>query len=238
MALLLAVFQKMRMVREKNQLMLDQTRIESKLKRIADNITRTQKRYTSIIEQIRQQATAMQNNASMMFRGMCFGGGMSGGNIFDAASWLTSSNTNLISRMRGAYSGDNFDKLWAAHQNGSLNTNGVQGSYTAEDATQFYKVLSDAQTVNNMISQQQNWQYQYAVQDYKNEVSIWQQAQVEAIEAKQDEAVGQLTYEQTMLEIDKTRNDERLQMIEQQQQTYNQLASNEIKNSAPTFGLG
>ena len=70
MALLLAVFQKLRLVREKNQLTLEVAKYSSGLDRIQKNIERTQKRYTSLFQQLESQAKSMQNNASMYFRSM------------------------------------------------------------------------------------------------------------------------------------------------------------------------
>ena len=60
MAMLLAVFQKMRLIREKNQLVLEQSQFSSKLTRIEKNIANTQKRYTSMIANIDKQAQMMR----------------------------------------------------------------------------------------------------------------------------------------------------------------------------------
>ena len=70
MALLLAMYQKMRLIREKNQVTLDLTKYSSKLDRVTKNIERVQKRYTSLFAQLEQQAKMMQSNATMMFQNM------------------------------------------------------------------------------------------------------------------------------------------------------------------------
>ena len=70
MALLLAMYQKMKLIREINQDTLKLTRITSKIDRVTKNIERTQKRFTSLFAQLDQQAKMMQSNATMVFQGM------------------------------------------------------------------------------------------------------------------------------------------------------------------------
>ena len=75
MALLLAMYQKMRLIREKNQLVLDQTKVSSKLSRVQKNIERVQKRYTSLFANLDSQAKMMQSQAKVGIQSM-FGLGM------------------------------------------------------------------------------------------------------------------------------------------------------------------
>ena len=70
MAMLLAMFQKMRLIREKNQLVLEQTQYSSKLSRLEKNIERKNKYYQSLFTQIGSQAKMMQSQATVMFQGM------------------------------------------------------------------------------------------------------------------------------------------------------------------------
>ena len=70
MALLLAMYQKMRLIREKNQVTLDLTKYSSKLDRVTKNIERVQKRYTSLFAQLDQKAKMMQSNATLYFQNM------------------------------------------------------------------------------------------------------------------------------------------------------------------------
>ena len=70
MALLLAMYQKFRLIREKNELVLKQASYSSKLSRIEKNIERTQKRYTSLFAQLDQQANTFKNNARLQFQNM------------------------------------------------------------------------------------------------------------------------------------------------------------------------
>ena len=70
MALLLAMYQKMKLIRQINQDTLKLTRITSKIDRVSKNIEKTQKRFTSLFAQIDKQAQMMQSQATMMFQGM------------------------------------------------------------------------------------------------------------------------------------------------------------------------
>jgi hypothetical protein len=81
------------------------------------------------------------------------------------------------------------------------------------------------------------WAQQSSTQ-YGNNVSIWLEAQKAQLEAEQDAALDPLSYEETMMELEKTQIEARLERIKQQEQSYSQLVSDEAKNSAPTFGLG
>lgn len=67
MALLLAMFQKMRLVREKNQATYELTKYSSKVSRVEKNIARIQKMYTSRIAKIDSQAKQMTSQAKVMF---------------------------------------------------------------------------------------------------------------------------------------------------------------------------
>lgn len=70
MALLLAMYQKMRLIREKNQATYDLTKYSSKLDRVTKNIERVQKRYTSLFAQLDSQAKQMQSNATVQLQNM------------------------------------------------------------------------------------------------------------------------------------------------------------------------
>lgn len=70
MALLLAMYQKMKLIREKNQATYDLTKYSSKLDRVTKNIERVQKRYTSLFSQLESQAKMMQSNATLYFQNM------------------------------------------------------------------------------------------------------------------------------------------------------------------------
>lgn len=68
MAMLLAMYQKMRLIREKNQATLDLTRFSSKYDRVSKNIERVQKMYTSKIASLESQANMMRTRAKTIFQ--------------------------------------------------------------------------------------------------------------------------------------------------------------------------
>ena len=87
MALLLAMYQKMKLIREKNQATFDLTKFSSKYDRVSKNIEKVQKRYTSLFANLDAQAKQMQSNAKIMFQDM-YGLGMgSYGNYLEPSSF-------------------------------------------------------------------------------------------------------------------------------------------------------
>lgn len=68
MAMLLAMYQKMRLIREKNQATLDLTRFSSKYDRVSKNIERVQKMYTSKIASLDSQKKIMESQAQSIFQ--------------------------------------------------------------------------------------------------------------------------------------------------------------------------
>lgn len=70
MALLLAMYQKMKLIRQINEDTLKLTRITSKIDRVEKNIKKTQERFTSLFAQIDKQAEMMKSNATVIFQNM------------------------------------------------------------------------------------------------------------------------------------------------------------------------
>lgn len=103
MALLLAMYQKMRLIREKNQVTLDLTKYSSKLDRVTKNIERVQKRYTSLFAQLDSQAKMMQSNATVMFQQIAdLGMNNFGGNYINP-SGFGGMNGFVVGRMQQAF---------------------------------------------------------------------------------------------------------------------------------------
>lgn len=65
-----AMYQKFRLIRERNQLELQQIGYSTKLARIEKNITKKEKYYTGLFEKLRQQATNFKNQAKIGMQGM------------------------------------------------------------------------------------------------------------------------------------------------------------------------
>ncbi len=101
MALLLAMYQKMRLIREKNQLVLDQSKISSKLKRVQKNIEKTQKYYTSLFTKLDNDAKRMQNNATITINNMFgFGSNQMGMNPYNYSGLSNSALMTIVDCLR------------------------------------------------------------------------------------------------------------------------------------------
>lgn len=251
MALLLAVFQKMKLVREKNQLVLEQTSYSSQLSRVQKNIERSQKRYTSLFAQLESKAKTLTNNANVYFNNMMGGYSMnmnnySGMNGFVANAMMSifSGNGIAVKEQDGTISYKNLTAgtgevmLQEFYANGGFaqkedGTYG-DGGYSKEDI----QIFNQAKSMAAQMQQQMQMQVQTAQQNYANNVSIWLEAEKAKLQAEQDSCLDALSYEETMLELEKEQRDIRLKRIEQEIQSYDQLVSNEAQNSAPKFGLG
>lgn len=288
MALLLAMYQKMRLIREINQDTLKLTRITSKMDRVTKNIERTQKRFTSLFAQLDQQAKMMQTNATMIFQNMAGLGmnnfanstnpygftGMNGFVMQNANAFMakgpgipyqngTDSNSKAIIAYYSGLDQAKIQTLWQHYnQNGGnfvpvkttkdgqsiaktesrvlYNAKGgtatdvpVYEGFTQEDVNLFKYAIQQAQ----MQQQQAQTWVQNANTQYGNNVSIWLDAAKAQLEAEQDKALEPLSYEDTMLQLEKEQLDSRLQRLRAEKESYDTLVGEEAKNMAPTFGL-
>ena len=86
--------------------------------------------------------------------------------------------------------------------------------------------------------QQAQFNAQQMSSNFANGISIWTDAMKTQLECEQDAALEPLTYEQTMLELDKNLQEQRLKRIEQEIESYTQLADKGAENMVPKFGLG
>lgn len=265
MALLLAMYQKMRLIREKNQATLDLTKFSSKYNRVSKNIERVQKRYTSLFAQLDSQAKQMQSYAKVMFQNQ-FGLGTNnfnynytGMNSFVNGlmqKWLTEGfdykdkDGNSQNYKMGS---DTFSKMMAEYMQkgyfepeyegeGSSRTpkkdsngNIVYEGGYTPDDVQFFN-----QAMQNAKMQQQQAQMACSnmSQAYDQNVSIWLEAAKAQLEAEQDAALEPLNYEQTMWELEKEQAEQKLTRIKAELESYTQLCSEESKEQAPKFGLG
>ena len=260
MALLLAMYQKMRLIREINEGTLKLTKISSKISRVTKNIERTQKRYTSLFAQLKQQATQMQSSAKLMFQNMAGIGNdcvnpynYSGMNGF-VSNMMQGMLANGIQLKKDAdpYTIDSakFQEMMTIYmQNGGRfpaqygkdnaqehDESGTplwENNLTNDDVLAFNQAMRLAQ---NQQQRAQMW-VQQADTQYGNNISIWLQNAEAQLEAEQDAALEPLQYEDTMLQLEKEQLDARLQRLRAEKESYDQLASEEAKNMAPTFGL-
>ena len=268
MALLLAMFQKLRLKREYNQCALKATTFSSKISRVEKNIQRAQKRYTSLFAQIDSQAKMMTSQAKMGIQnmmglgvngtsGLTSLGGLSGfvmnamGAGLAQGGWikykdesgeeqtLEGLDNSKIQQMMQVYmqTGGNFNPEYedVTNDNGDVTGKKITGygDFTKEEVAAFRAAMARAQQMQSQAQMQAN---NMATQ-YENNVSIWVEAQKAQLEAEQDAVLEPLNYEQTMLELDKELNDQKMTRLKAEMESYDQLCSEEAKNSAPTFGL-
>lgn len=101
MALLLKMYQQMKLIREKNLTELALTQATSKKDRVTKNIEKVQKRYTSLFANIDAQAKQMQSQAKLMFQNMYGLGSGYINNYLDPSSFsgLNGFVTNLMGQM-------------------------------------------------------------------------------------------------------------------------------------------
>ena len=255
MAMLLAMFQKMRLIREKNQLVLEQTQYSSKLSRIEKNIERKQKYYTSLFAQIDSQAKMMQSQATVMFQGMFNLGGnsvnpynYSGLNAFVTNGMAQILTQGIVMEKDGDPVTMDQDTLAAMLEFYSTNcgipafkdSDGkvLYGNEEQSWSEQEYKLFMTAKNMATQQQQQEQYKCQQMSQQYTNNVSIWVEAQKAQLEAEQDAVLEPLNYEQTMIELEKEQKDMRLKRVEAELERYKELCSKEAENAAPSFGLG
>ena len=88
--------------------------------------------------------------------------------------------------------------------------------------------------------QQQAMQQQMCnqmISAYENNVSIWQDAQIAALEEEQDAALSPLEFEQTMWELEEETTATELEKKKQDMQNYKEALAEAAKDSAVSFGL-
>ena len=262
MALLLAMFQKMRITRELNEYTLKDAKISSKKSRIQKNIERTTKRYTSLIAQIDSQAKMMASQAKMMFNQQ-IGMDMMNSNPYSGMSVFVMNamgsmlakditgrkdaqgnelpdiemNSDIYNSMMTEYmqNGRFLPKKAEDYtdENPKYETNAYE-NWTPEQVQAFNQAMRSAQMQQQ---QAQMWAQQQA-SNFDQNVSIWAEARKAELEAEQDAALEPLNYEDTMIDVEKEAIEARLTQLRAEKESYDQLCKEEAKNSAPTFGLG
>ena len=223
--MLLAMFQKMRLIREKNQLVLDQSKYSSKLTRIEKNIANQQKRYTSLFAQLDAKAKQMQSQAALAFQQMS---GLGMNNFANSLNPYSFSGMNgfIYSVMQNAFASNSapqcdFQNMYSEYMsNGGRfkpNNDGTgYENFNEEQVKAFNYAMQQAQ----MQQQQAQYWVQNANQQYGNNVSIWLDVAKAQLEAEQDAALEPLSYQETMLELSKEQKEARLERINAQIESY------------------
>ena len=263
MALLLAMYQKMRLTREKNQAQFDLTKFSSKYSRVQKNIERQQKLYTSKLAKLEQDAKMWQSQARNIFQQMAGLGTGSYSNINNPYGFTGMNGfvCNIMGQMlsQGGYpykdSNGKDQKVGAMNQQkiqkmmSEYMTNGkflpkkdkdnkpIDGQfahYKPEEVAAFMSAMQTGQ------AEQQKAQMITSdrISQYEQNVSIWLEAAKAEIEAEQDAVLEPLKYQETMWELEKSQAEMKLERIKTELESYNNLCKEEVQNAAPKFGLG
>lgn len=219
MAMLLAMFQKMRLTREYNRETLNLTRFSSKVDRIAKSIKNVQKMYAAKIKTLEQQAKL----GTSIFK-------YSMNNQYSSANMLAAIMSKSASK-----------SIWDAMQNNKIKYDENTQKYTLSGK----EISKETMDTYNSEYQKAQLQVSYNQQQVSMQCQAQEQyvqAQLEAakeqIEMEQEMALEPLEYEQTMMELDKEASEERCQRLKAEIESYDQLLKEETKNAAPKFGLG
>ncbi len=260
MALLLSMYQKLRLTRERNQLQLELTQISAKRKRVTKNMSEIQKRYKSIqqnidngIKQLKNQYKLWTQNAVLggagTFSPSVFGNTGTSGYVINALSnWAT--NTQLDDNL---YTDKAADIVKVIQSGGTFTKKVVDGQEEKDDDGNPIYVASNDNSITisqkdynkfataSNLAQQEQTKATYVCnqmqQQYENNLSIFSLQQEAAMEAEQDEMLAPLAYEDTMLELEETEIKTRLEYIKNELEAYTSQLKEDCQNAAPKFGL-
>ena len=263
MAFLLLLHEKMRLQRKVNKLTLRQTQLSHRKDRITKNIERVQKLYSKKQTQLEKTAQLQQNNFATWIRNV---NGLGTQNQvfnpygFDSFGGITSYVMNAMQGILCDPSNQLKDKFadgTLAQQLMNAKMSGALKAVYEEDADgkKTTKILNytdgtntyDVDTVNAFMTAFQQAQYsqqmanagcQQATSNFQTNVSIWLEAQQEALELEQNEVLLPLEMEETDIDLDMESCETQLEYAKARLENIKSACSDGIKNSAPTFGLG
>ena len=262
--LLLAMFQKFRLIRERNQLQLDIMRDDSKLTRIQNSQEKKQKYYAAEIQKVKSNAERssslfakwIQQQSGLGTAGLNLGAWQQYGGIsnFVLGALHTSIQAGLAdSNTQAQYAGlDSILEYYAqgarfaqgkdAQGNacwtigGQLDANGnMTGGMTVTQEQ--YQAFNQLLYNANFAQNMKQQEVQQISSTFEQNASIFVEARIAELEAEQDQALEPLAYEQTMLEMTLEARKLRLERIKASLESYNQMAQDGAQEMAPKFGL-
>ena len=259
MAFLLLLHEKMRLQRKVNKLTLRQTQLASRKERITKNIEKVQKMYSSKMTQVEKQASLfasqfknqMLNSMGLGMQNQMFNptAGFSGITTFVAnqmASMLANGGKDITigKDTIPAFNQQQYQEMMTDYMTTGLRENIGEdnkgtgkygnGNYDKATVTAFMQAMQMAQ-------QQQSQAQFYAQQmssQYESNVSIWVEAYKAQLEEEQNAALLPLSAEETEMDIEQSSCEAQLADARARLDSIKQACSQEIKDSAPTFGLG
>lgn len=242
MAYLLLLHQKMSLKRKVNKLTLAQTSIGTRKERITKRIENVQKSYArkqSKLEAQAKQMTSMTNsimNNRMMAMSQAY-------QMVDANYFLmTEGNGN------NCYDGDYkkyYDAMVEAQKQGtdSQAFKDAQKRFndyinTPDFKTQMQLAQSAAAQYNNQIAVQKQWQQQMMstfTTNVSDQVSIWLEAQTQALEDEEQMALAPLNEEDTQIDIEQASNEAQLSYAQSRLESIESALQSQTQE-APKFG--
>ena len=225
MAFLMLLHEKLRLQRTKNKLYARQIRAGHRKDRVAKQIERINKMYSKRMSSL--EATAKQ--AGSAFKAQLMGGiagcGL-GGSLFGGMGGGLYGLTSIAEQLLpGLTNGKGIDA--------ETLTKLKAGETTGIDST----ALAAWQKATSLASQQQTQAYQMQSL-YEQNVSIWLEAEKAALEEAQDAEIAPLEEQETDWELEEETTSVQLESIKARLENIEQALRDEVKNSAPSFGLG
>ena len=257
--------QKMKLQREENRLTLESMRFTTKVDRMEKKVQKRQKYYDKLRKQIERQANCYKNSMNMQISNM-FGlgtnsinlGNMYGGSgaamqVLSGLDWsknpYTGKDTGLTKEFKEAYMAGKITTAWKDYAVGDDLGNGKTATaaiakgqlFNTEDGTPFSQEQAKAfelmqQAANAQVTQAQTMASQLKA-NYENNVSIWQEAALEELEAREEWEMDLLAEEQADMEADKNSVEVQLQRVQEEKKNIEQALGQAIQDSAPKFGL-
>ena len=254
MAFLLLLHEKMRLKRKVNTMTLRQAKLANRKSRIADKITKMQKMFSKQTAMLEKQASIWTKQFSMAGYASI---GMLGNGAWNPMSTLNGGGINPAYTQKALLeyftNGDGAGKLSEDQvkdllinggkytvKDGKVQVRGEDGKYT-DDSTYTPEILEAFKNGTQAVQWAQS-QQQYAIQQqcqmFESNVSIWVEAQKQALEEQQEEMLLPLEVEQEEIEMETAGLETQLQDARSRLEALEQACSQEIKDSVPKFGLG
>ena len=245
MAFLLLLHEKMRLKRKVNTMTLRQAKLANRKSRIADRITKMQKMFSKQTAMLEKQASIWSKQFSMMgYQSI----GMLGNGSWNPLSAMNGGGMNsaytqqLLSKYfeeNPLSNGLNWEDIQNNYSNFKYDNTKKSYSYNGMELSQAdMEAFQKGQKAVQWMQSQQQYAVQQQCQMFESNVSIWVEAQKQALEEQQEEMLLPLEVEQEEIEMETAGLETQLQDARARLEALEQACSQEIKDSVPKFGLG
>ena len=242
--------EKMRLQRKINRLTLKQLHFGNISDRMQKKVDKREKYYSKLEKQIERQANAYKNSMNMRISAQ-YGLGINGANM-GLNGGTNGCLQQILSQWNGEnkYSGSSYrNDVVQAILSGQYKTERVANDdksytnkYTINGNTsiteeEYNAAQAAIQSANGAVSQMQA-QANYMKQCYEQNVSIWEEAAKEQLDAQREWEMDLLAEEQADMEAEKDSIDAQLQLAQERKKNIESMLQQSIQDSAPKFGLG